>query len=119
MLDIKVSLDEYEIIHSSIAHVKNGSILKFEIEELITYIEIIFDKEKTAANMEFYPNGANSVIIKLINFKNPSGSGVMSPWQIGFIDNRLLYISFSINYSEDYSLFSYCFYLGKEEYHGQ
>lgn len=112
-MEIKTFIGNKELIKSEMLHLDQSSV-RINISDLTLIFEFKSDTavvEKVAKEIV----NDKTLKIKCYNLDNSLGEGVLAPIEIGFIDNKNLYLSFFVwtpNKSEGKRLLNYCLYLG-------
>lgn len=122
MAEVKVHLNDLEVITSGNAHVVENDVLKLNFG--YTNMEIVFKTDKEIGEGEInYKVEDNTLKVDFINYKNTDGSGVFKPWRIGILEGRELFFTIFVRHidfnSQHYYICNYIFYLGKEVDNGK
>ena len=80
-------------------------------------VKFNFENDLTDKARRYSADVVQSVLsIKMINFKNPLGEGIMDPWKIGVAYNRACYLSFWVwtpDENAESRIMNYAIYLGE------
>lgn len=67
-------------------------------------------------NMSINPKENGSIVIRLINFKNPLGTGLKKPLRVAKINDNYVYIIFNVNKAEGASpILDLSVYVGSDD----
>ncbi|GEP52722.1 hypothetical protein FNO01nite_33940 [Flavobacterium noncentrifugens] len=95
-LKISSFVGEYEIVGNGCAPSLIDMPLKLKINDLTFEFNFISDSDNKETKVTKRNVDGKVGIFDLINFDNPLGTGALTPWHIGTISGRKLYISFWI-----------------------
>ena len=109
--DIKIHVGEYEVYDSGSVLSHSNTIL-FEIKNLRVRVDFKTDStnSKYDAKISLIENeNGPCLLLTLINFNNPLGTGLTTPVEIGTINGSHLFLSFIVYRlgESDIRLFSY------------
>jgi hypothetical protein len=93
-LPVKLRTSEKDIIASGSVHTFASDNLEISIAQFKFIFNFINDTEPQRIN--FRNDGDYTLILDLYNFTNSLGSGTTSPYQIGHLMDRKLYIGFMV-----------------------
>jgi hypothetical protein len=109
---LKVIINNYEVIHSGIAHM-TGSEIKFELANLVVLYR--FKKDSGEGRYEGEVGENNTLIINLYNSSNSLGEGKIEPVEIGTLGGKRLYGTWFVStISNDLRQFHYTFMLAED-----
>ncbi|KQR71879.1 DUF6864 domain-containing function [Pedobacter sp. Leaf176] len=95
---MKITSGDYEIYNS-------GTVLSFEAEPITFHLAIDLkihlsfkdeEENKDVHKMEFKQISGTELEIILINFNNSLGTGNASPLEVGTLNNKKLYLNFTV-----------------------
>ncbi|MCP1464412.1 DUF6864 domain-containing function [Pseudomonas sp. S3E17] len=117
MFEVKAYVSGYEVVATGEVHALNSPI-DFHITGL--KLRFSFENIKDGTTARFASENVDGVLnIKLINFNNTLGEGVLSPLPIASIDGRDIAVTFYVHSMENdlgtARRFTYCFLLGPEK----
>lgn len=112
---IKTFVGDLEVIENGIVHANNDQPLRLIIDELEMTFHFNSDPENKQLSTISKVVDKN-LIWELTNYTNPLGSGVISPLELGSLNNRKLYASFFVWTPNEYDgkrIINYVIYLGE------
>ena len=116
---MKIKSGEYEVIFSgTIIGIINEEI-EFQFPDTHASLKIIFafktDKSTDKSPIEFDFPDEKSIRLTLVNIDGTFSTGNTELLEIGFLDDRKLYLNYRVHTIKDLSnTLHYSFYLGKE-----
>lgn len=121
---MKITSGEYEILYSGTAIGVEDNDIEFNFPEHHAGLKIIFnfktDNSIKDSKIEFDLPEPKTLKLNLINTNSSLGTGNTKLLEIGFIENKKLYLNYRIFAITDISnTIHYTFYLGKEGSNGQ
>jgi hypothetical protein len=109
---ISISSSNKEVLHSGVVHTFSANDLQFKLDGLTFIFSFIDDggKQRVAGST----SSGKQLNIKLFNFTNPLGTGLIEPKRIGSYKHRELFIAFTVYTLNKKStkLFNYTFFVG-------
>jgi hypothetical protein len=90
---LRIKTGDIEIISSGVIHLTESDV-KFELDGLVIKYEFINDSGEARFSSELI---SDELIIKLFNFSNPLGEGIIKPIEIGTIQNKPLLTTCYVN----------------------
>lgn len=113
-LQFKKRVGNFDVLISDQIHVSGDNQFEIEFDGLILKFEFIVDM---SCNDTLYEKkiDSNILTLKLSNFKNSLGEGILEPIRVGNYSGKALYLSFfvwTINEEKGLRIISYSFYLG-------
>jgi len=117
MFDVKAYVNGYEVISTGEVHAQNCPV-EFLIAGL--KLKFVFETIKDGTTARYQSEDeSGTLIIKLINFNNSLGEGVLSPLSIASAEGRDIAVTFYVHSMENdigtARRFTYCFLLGPEK----
>lgn len=121
---MKISSGEYEVLYSGTIIGIEDKDIEFNFPENHASLKIIFsfktDPLVKDSPIQFDLPGDKTLRLTLVNTNSSLGTGNTQVLEIGFIDNRKLYLNYRVYAISDISkTIHYTFYLGKEVLHGK
>lgn len=112
-MNVKVNVENKELVLSSVVHVQENQEVGIEIEGLKLKFNFIKDDENTSSSYRgVVEDGV--FLMSLKNFNNVLGEGVLKPIELGHINNRRLYLTFYVyTYQNQNRRFEYNLFLGE------
>jgi hypothetical protein len=97
MLGTQVWVDTFELLDSGIINLFKNE-FKIVVTDLTFHFKFSEDKKKSVGGILITPDTQNNkdIFIELYNFANPLVQGYFDPIEVGYINERRLYINFSL-----------------------
>jgi hypothetical protein len=113
--ETKVFIDSYELLDSRTINVFDKE-FEIHISNLRIHFKFISDRSKPSGDIEPEPINDKEIAIELYNFSNAPIGGYFDPLEIGRLNNRRLYINFTLctaNESRNAHALTYNIFLGE------
>ena len=111
----KAYVGSYEVFSNGLVPHEATMPLKIILQDLTLAFNFIEDKDVTKKEVTRRVVDDKNLIFDMVNFTNTLGSGIITPWEIGYINNRKLFISvwvWSPNPSDNRRLINWTLMLG-------
>lgn len=113
-MDIKTHINGLQLLRSEMLHISDTNTITIEIDSLSLIFEFNNNDSKHPAINKEVPD-PQTLKIKCWNFKKPLGEGVLTPIEVGIINDDKLFLSFFVwtpDPQKESKILNYCLYLG-------
>ena len=112
---VQTFVNDMELIKSEMVHISENSEVRIKVENL-NLIFTFENNDTKSVQIEKELVNKTELKIKFYNLSNPIGEGVLTPIEIGAINQQKLFLSFFVwtpNLTQSGKIFNYCLFLKK------
>ncbi|MEZ4788522.1 MAG: hypothetical protein R2811_00730 [Flavobacteriales bacterium] len=96
-MDVTIGTDNGEVLASGSVIAFDNESIRFRLDDLLIRFELKNDSESKEQNIKYVKEGDKELLVTLVNFDNPLGTGNYNPIKVGTLRSKDLYLNFIVH----------------------